>query len=144
MHGVHIKPEPECPAEFIQAAVFENYGVSLFVGIGVPIPVLDEEMVRQLAVRDSEIFTGLVDYGIPARNRPTLARVSYADLKSGHIQLNGRQIPTAPLSSLKKARQIAARLGEWIRCGKFLLNEPAERLPLQKTLRPLDPKGGSR
>ena len=132
----------EMSADFIQAAVFERYGVSMFVGIGIPIPVLDEDMIRQLAVRDTEIFTSLVDYGVPLRNRPSLARVSYAELKSGRISLNGRQVPTAPLSSLRKARQIAATLGDWIRAGKFFLSKPAETLPLQKSLRPLDVKGG--
>ena len=134
----------EMSADFIQAAVFEKYGVSMFVGIGIPIPVLDEDMLRQLAVRDADIFTGVTDYGVPSRDRPTLARVNYAQLKSGHINLNGRQVPTAPLSSLKKARQIAAALGDWIRAGKFFLSEPAETLPLHKSLRPLDAKGGSK
>ena len=60
----------EMSADFIQAAVFEKYGVSMFVGIGVPIPVLDEAMLRQLAVRDAEIFTGVTDYGVPSRKPP--------------------------------------------------------------------------
>ena len=132
----------EMSPDFIQAAVFEKYGVSMFVGIGVPIPVLDADMANRLAVRDADIYTTLVDYGVPARSRPTLARVNYAQLKSGHISLNGRQIPTAPLSSMKKARKIAGILGDWIRAGKFFLQEPAERLPLQKSIRPLDAKGG--
>ena len=111
-------------------------------GIGVPMPVLDADMVRCLAVSDADIYTGLVDYGVPRRARPVLAKVSYAELKSGQINLNGRLIPTAPLSSMRKARQIAARLGEWVRSGQFLLQEPAERLPLGKSLTSLNVKEG--
>lgn len=132
----------EMSPDYIQAAVYEKYGVSLFVGIGVPMPVLDADMVRCLAVSDADIYTGLVDYGVPRRARPVLAKVSYAELKSGHIELNGRRIPTAPLSSMRKARQIAARLGEWVRAGQFLLQEPAERLPLGKSLTSLNVKEG--
>lgn len=132
----------EMSSAFIQAAVFEKYGVSMFVGIGVPIPVFDADMVRCLAVRDESIVTSVVDYGVPSRNRPALARVNYAELKSGRITLNGRQVPTAPLSSLKKSRQIAGLLADWIRGGKFFLSEPAETLPQQKSLQPLDAKGG--
>ena len=132
----------EMSARFIQAAVYEQYGVSLFVGIGIPIPVLDAEMVNCLAVRDEEIFTGLVDYGVASRNRPVLTRVSYAELKSGQIQLNGKSIPTAPLSSMKKAREIAALLADWIRRGQFLLQPPAETLPHNRSLKPLDTRKG--
>ena len=132
----------EMSSQYIQAAVYEQYGISLFVGIGIPIPVLDADMVNCLAVRDEEIFTGLVDYGIARRNRPVLARVSYAELKSGHIRLNGKTVPTAPLSSLKKARAIADLLAVWIRNGKFLLHEPAETLPQDKSLKSLDARKG--
>lgn len=132
----------EMSSQYIQAAVYEQYGVSLFVGIGIPIPVLDAEMVNCLAVKDEEIFTGLVDYGVASRNRPVLTRVSYADLKSGQIQLNGKSIPTAPLSSMKKAREIAVLLADWIRRGQFLLQPPAETLPLNRSLKSLDARKG--
>ena len=38
---------------FIKAAYFEKYGVSMYVGIGIPVPVLDEEMARRLSIRNS-------------------------------------------------------------------------------------------
>jgi uncharacterized protein (DUF39 family) len=50
-------------------------------------------------------------------------------LKSGEIEVNGKKIPTAPLSSIVKARQIAEILKKNISEGKFLLNRPAELLP---------------
>ncbi|VBB05025.1 Hypothetical protein LUCI_0231 [Lucifera butyrica] len=119
----------EMSPEYIKAAVYERYGVSMFVGIGLPIPVLDADMAARLAVKDEDIHTWLIDYGVPARNRPALAKVSYAQLKSGYIELNGRKVPTAPLSSLKTARKIATLLKERIQQGRFFLQEPAEPLP---------------
>jgi len=40
-----------------------GYGVSLAVGIGVPIPLLNEEMARYTAISDEDIVTQVVDYG---------------------------------------------------------------------------------
>jgi len=110
--------------EYIKPAVFEKYGTSLYVGIGIPIPVLDEDLMVNLAVENKDIFTNIVDYSVPHRSRPSLGKVSYAELRSGTITLNGKKIPTAPLSSLSKARQIAAELKKWIQQGKFTLQEP--------------------
>ncbi len=126
--------------EYLKAAVFKNYGVSMFVGVGIPIPMLDEDMARFVTVRDREIKTTLLDYGVPGRSRPTLKVVDYEELKSGFVELNGRKVRTAPLSSLYKARQIAATLKEWIERGEFLLQEPAAPLPADATVKPLDVK----
>lgn len=126
--------------EYLKAAVFKNYGVSMFVGVGIPIPMLDEDMARFVTVRDREIKTTLLDYGVPGRSRPTLKVVDYEELKSGFVELNGRKVRTAPLSSLFKARKIAATLKEWIGRGEFLLQEPAAPLPANATVKPLDVK----
>lgn len=126
--------------EYLKAAVFKNYGVSMFVGVGIPIPMLDEDMARFVTVRDREIKTTLLDYGVPGRSRPTLKVVDYEELKSGFVALNGRKVRTAPLSSLYKARRIAATLKEWIGRGEFLLQEPAAPLPADATVKPLDVK----
>lgn len=126
--------------EYLKAAVFKNYGVSMFVGVGIPIPMLDEDMARFVTVRDREIKTTLLDYGVPGRSRPTLKVVDYEELKSGFVELNGRKVRTAPLSSIFKARQIAATLKGWIERGEFLLQEPAAPLPADATVKPLDVK----
>jgi len=55
--------------------------------------------------------------------------VSYAQLKTGTIEVNGKSVSTAPLSSLPMAREIAETLKSWMMDGKFLLNKPAELLP---------------
>ncbi len=117
--------------EFLRAAVFERYGVSMYVGIGVPIPILDEEMLRYTAVTNYDLKTTIVDYSVPKRAKPNYGQVSYAELRSGSIEINGKKIPTAPLSSLAKARQIAAILKEWIAKGEFTITEPVASLPIE-------------
>jgi uncharacterized protein (DUF39 family) len=108
-----------------------GYGCSLSVGLGVPIPMLNEEMAQFCGVSDEELLAPIVDYGTdyPAGTGRVLGRVSYAQLKRGVITLEGKEIPTVPLSSMVRAREIANLLKEWIASGKFLLGEPVELLP---------------
>ncbi len=116
--------------EWLRGASVTGYGVSLMVGIGVPIPILDEEMVRYTAVKDDEIFAPVVDYSsdYPNARDEVIAEVSYKELKSGKIEILGKEIPTAGLSSYKKAKEIADMLKEWIRKGEFELTEPVRPL----------------
>jgi uncharacterized protein (DUF39 family) len=111
---------------------FLGYGVSLMLGVGIPIPILDENMLKYVAVTDEELFAPIVDYSkdYPQGTGEILGRVSYAQLKSGKITLGDKTIPTAPLSSYAGAREIAEILKEWILKGEFLLTKPAFTLPL--------------
>lgn len=122
---------------FIRAACYEKYGVSMFMGIGVPIPIIDEEMMKYVSVKNSEIYTYIEDYSVPRRSRPVLGRVTYEELRSGSITLNGNQVQTAPMASLVKAREIANELKGWIEKGEFLLTEPVASLPTEKGMNPL-------
>ncbi len=108
-----------------------GYGCSLSVGLGIPIPILNEEMARFCGVADEELLAPIVDYGTdyPAATGRILGQVSYAQLKRGTLTLGGQEVPTVPLSSLVRAREIALLLKEWISTGQFLLGEPVELLP---------------
>jgi uncharacterized protein (DUF39 family) len=121
--------------EFIKAAYFEKYGVSMFVGIGIPIPVLDEEMAARLMIRNEQITTRIIDYGVP--DHPELGRTNYRELMSGEIVLNQKKIKTASLSSIFKARKIAGILKTRVSEGSFLLTEPVEMFPKNKGLKSL-------
>jgi len=121
----------EMSPQWLAGASMLGYGVSLYVGIGIPIPILNEEMAMFTAVKDEDIFTEVYDYGMdyPKGAAKAIAEVSYKDLRSGTIVIDGKNIVTAPLSSYYKARQIANLLKEWIEGGKFLLGEPQQTLP---------------
>jgi len=108
-----------------------GYGPSLAVGIGIPIPVLNEEIAGFVGVSNEEIFTQVVDYGVdqPKGTGKSLGQISYAELYSGTIALKGEKVPTVPLSSVKMAREIAGTLKKWIQKGEFLLGEPQMLLP---------------
>ena len=110
---------------------FLGYGCTLTVGIGVPIPILSEEILRYTSVTDSDIFAPVVDYSeaYPQRKPDILAEVSYAELKSGKIKVQGQEVPSASLSSYPGAVEIANILKEWIKKGEFLLTEPVAPLP---------------
>jgi len=118
-------------ADWLRGVSIQGYGCSLAVGLGVPIPILNEEMARFTGVSDAEIMTQVVDYGHDYTNgiARTYGEVSYADLKSGMIEVAGNKVPTAPLSSYSKAREIAELLRQWIMDGKFLLSEPVQDFP---------------
>jgi len=121
--------------EWLVGASFQGYGCTLVVGLGVPIPVLNEEIVQYTAVRDEDIYTQIVDYSQDypeGKLAQSLGEVNYKQLKSGKIKFNGKEIPTTPLSSYLKARKIAGILQEWIQKGEFLLGEPQQLLPTAK------------
>lgn len=118
-------------AQWLRGVSMQGYGSTMAVGLGVPIPILDEEMAAFAGVSDADIFTQVVDYAhdYPNQVARNYGEVSYAQLKSGQIEVNGRQVPTAPLSSVVKAREIAETLKKWIYDRKFSLTEPIQTLP---------------
>jgi uncharacterized protein (DUF39 family) len=120
--------------DFIQAAYFAGYGVSLYIGIGIPIPILDEDMMRVVSIKDEEIYTEILDYSYPHPDKPSLGWVNYAQLRSGQIDIKGKKVPTSSLSSYARARIIAHSLKEWIEKGQFYLQEPIEFFPSQGEL----------
>jgi uncharacterized protein (DUF39 family)/CBS domain-containing protein len=124
-------------SQYLRGAVFTKYGTSIYVGLGIPIPILNEGIAKKTAITDSDITTNVIDYGIPALNRPVIRPVTYSELKAGKIALNGKNIPTSSLSSLKKAREIALTLKQWIDNGEFFLSEPVAHLSTTQEFIPL-------
>ncbi len=119
--------------EWLVGTSFQGYGATLTVGVGIPIPILNEELARYTGVKDEEIFASIVDYSrqYPYGEKPAveLGEVSYAQLKSGRIKVQGKEVPTASLSSYSKAIEIAETLKDWIKKGEFLLTEPVSSIP---------------
>ncbi|MFC1940812.1 homocysteine biosynthesis protein [Chloroflexota bacterium] len=117
--------------EWLPGTTMLGYGCTITMGIGVPIPILSEEILRYTIVRDADIFAAIVDYSeaYPQRKPDVLGEVSYTQLKSGKIKVQGKDVPTASLSSYPKAVEIAQILKGWIQKGEFLLTEPVASLP---------------
>ncbi|MDI6884485.1 MAG: homocysteine biosynthesis protein [Hadesarchaea archaeon] len=127
----------EMDARFIRGATIEKYGTTLYVGIGIPIPIINERVAKTTGISDEEIKTNLIDYGVPRRDRPILREVTYAELKSGKVEIDGKEVPVSPLSSLKRAREIAGILKKWIQEKKFFLSEPVEGLVTDQVFKPM-------
>lgn len=139
-NGVPVRPAgtlmlqgdlKQMSSRWLKGVSMQGYGCTLAVGVGVPIPILNEEIAAFTGVADEDIFTQVVDYshdyshGI-ARN---YGEVSYAELKSGQIEVNGNSVRTAPLSSVVRAREIAETLKKWIENEGFELSTPVKMLP---------------
>jgi uncharacterized protein (DUF39 family) len=121
--------------EFIKAAYFERYGVSIFIGIGIPIPMIDEQAAADCMIRNAQITTQISDYSEP--DKPSLAQVTYEQLRSGAVEIQGRRIKTAPMSSLLKARRIADELKKQIEDAEFFLTNPVSHFPEKAEVKPL-------
>jgi uncharacterized protein (DUF39 family) len=119
--------KPDC----LRGVSMLGYGTSMAVGIGIPIPILNEEICRSTTVTDEELWTLIVDYSdaYPNGKPESLGEINYEQLKSGKISVQGKEVPTGSISSYSKALTIANTLKEWIEKGDFLLTEPVAHLP---------------
>lgn len=134
-----------CPS-LVRGATMTGYGPTLYLGVGVPIPIINAEVARTTAISDAEILTSVFDYAVQSRERPILTKVSYQDLKSGTIDVNGREVPTSSLSSNKIAMNIAQYLKRLIERREFYLTQAVKQLSSITTVAPLKdhPKSESR
>jgi uncharacterized protein (DUF39 family) len=125
-------------ARWIRGCYFKSYGPSLMMGVGVPLPVLNAGVVERCAVQDKDLVAPIVDFSIPRRVRPTFGLVSYAQLKSGRITIEGRTVRVASLASLFLSRKVAQELKQWIKEGIFTLTEPVAPIPMERSFLPQD------
>lgn len=118
--------------KWLRAVSFTGYGVSLSVAVGLPIPILDEEMMRFVSISDAELKAPVIDYGVfypTGEGKPKLAEVTYEELKSGTIEVNGKKVPTGSFSSYAKAKEVAGYLKSLITDGKFFMTQAVQPLP---------------
>lgn len=125
--------------QWVRGCYFQNYGSSLMLGVGVPIPVLSQEVIQACTVQDRDIVAPVIDFSIPRRVRPSFGLVSYAQLKSGKITLDGKKVRVAPLASVAFSRQVAEELKQAITTSEFTLSEPVTPLPSDRSFLPQDP-----
>lgn len=128
--------------KFIRGCTMVQYGTSIYMGVGIPIPILDEDLARTVSLGEDQLTATILDYAVPSRSRPSLGKVTYAELRTGEIEINGKKVMTGPISSYAKAREIAGELKGWIEGGQFTLTEPLQALPKDQGFKPLDIKSG--
>ena len=129
--------------QWVRGCYFRNYGSSLMLGVAVPIPILSKEVIAACGVQDRDIVAPVMDFSIPRRVRPSFGLVSYAQLKSGRITIDGKSVRVAPLASIAFSRQVAEELKQEITAGKFTLTEPVALLPSDRSFIPQDPRGST-
>ncbi len=118
-------------SRWLVGASVTGYGASLTVGVGVPIPILSEEILAYTTVTDADISAPVIDYSdsFPNLKGVSLGQVTYSELKSGTIKVKGKNVPTAARSSYARAVEIAAILKDWIKAGTFQLTQAVAPLP---------------
>jgi L-aspartate semialdehyde sulfurtransferase len=129
-------------ARWVRGCYFRSYGSSLMLGVGVPLPVLHEEAIAHCAVLDQDLVAPVVDFSIPRRVRPTFGLVSYAQLKSGKLTIDGKSVRVAPLASLYLSRQVAIELKQQIASGQFTLTKPTAPIPMDRAFLAQERWGG--
>ncbi|MCD6117459.1 homocysteine biosynthesis protein [bacterium] len=139
-NGVPVRPAgtlavtgdlKQMSGDFLKGTFFKGYGPTLMVGLGIPIPILNEEILGFTAVSNKDIIVPVVDYGYDYPNGigGVIGEVTVSDIEEKEILVKGKRIPCVQLSNIKKARQIAATLKKWIENGQFLISQPAELIP---------------
>ncbi|WP_233142869.1 homocysteine biosynthesis protein [Marispirochaeta aestuarii] len=125
--------------EFVRGVSIRGYGVSLALGVAIPIPITGPEVLKGCTVRDEDIMAPVIDYAVdyPKNTGKVLTHVSYADLRRGEVRLFGRSVETGSLSSYAKALKAANLLADQIRAGDFTVNTPAAPLPATGSSSPM-------
>ncbi len=129
--------------EFVRGASFKGYGVSLALGVGIPIPILNQKILERTTVRDRDIHACVIDYSedYPQKTGKVLTKLSYEQLRSGQVEVGGKKVAVSSVSSYNKALKICELLKAEIQDGKFLLSEASQQLPLQQAMSSLQITG---
>lgn len=118
--------------EWLRAVSYTGYGVTLSLAVGVPIPILDEDILRSVCVTDAQLKAPVVDYSEfypTGQGEAKLGEVTYEELKSGSIHIKNQDVPTGSFSSYALARKVAHHLKQLIQDGDFLLTQFQASLP---------------
>lgn len=116
---------------YVRGLSLVGYGCSLNMGVGIPIPILDEDMAWFTGVSDADIQMPIKDYGFDYPNgvNRVMGHATFEELKSGSIIVNERTAQTVPVTSYTMSLEIAEELKKWIQAGKFFLSEPQDKIP---------------
>jgi len=150
-HGIPIGPAitisavadiESMSAKWIRGGFIKSYGPVLYIGVGVPIPVLSEETTKHISITDDKIQSTIVDYSIPRRTKPTFGQCTYSELRTSTVIINKKPTLSAPLSSMALAIEICTELKNSILEKNFLLSEKVIPVDLNIEQKKLDSRLG--
>lgn len=123
--------------KYIRGATITNYGPSLFIGGGIPIPVLNAGVAKNCGITDEEIRTTVYDYHIATRVKPVVKKTNYGEFKSGKVIIGDREVKCSSLSSINMAMEICEKLKKMIEGGEFSLTAPVEKISTDTVMKPM-------
>ncbi len=129
-------------SKWVRGGYLKSFGVVLYVGIGIPIPVLNEEIAEALSITDENIHTTIVDFSIPRRTKPIFGQCTYSELRTSTVLINEKPTLTAPLSSMAYAIEICKILKDEIINKDFFLTKSIMPIDMNVELKKLDSRLG--
>ena len=124
--------------KWVRGGYIKSFGPVLYVGIGIPVPVLNEEIAKYLSITDDRINTTIVDFAIPRRTKPIFGGCAYSELRTSTVAINKKPTLSAPLASMAFAGEISKELKELISAKGFYLTEPNGEIDLKHETKKLD------
>ncbi len=124
--------------KWIRGGFIKSFGPVLYIGIGIPIPVLNEKVAKYISITDDNIHSTIVDFSIPRRTKPTFGQCTYSELRTSTVMINKKPTLSAPLSSMALALEVCNELKKLILQKDFLLSEKIIPLDLDVELKKLD------
>lgn len=115
---------------YVRGNSFQGYGVTLCLGVGIPIPILNAEIAAFTGIDDKDILLPVKDYSVdyPNKTPRIISHLSYEELRSGTVTIEGKEVMACPLTSYSMSLEVAEELKSWIEKGDFLLSEPVESI----------------
>ena len=123
---------------WLRPCFFEAQGSALLVPIAAPVALTDAATALQAAAADGQLEAPVLDLSVPRRLKPGFGSVTYAALRSGRIEVEGRELRTAPAHSPRLAEAIARELVRRLEEDAFPLRLPVLPLSPRPALLPVE------
>ena len=128
--------------KWVRGGFLKSFGPVLYIGIGIPVPILNEEIAEFISLTDDKIHTTIVDFSIPRRTKPIFGQCTYAELRTSTVVINKKPTLAATMSSMSWAMEICKILKESIINKDFFLSKPISAINLNAELKKLDSRLG--
>jgi len=111
-----------------------GYGVSIYLSIGMAIPVVSSDIAKALTIRNKDIITNIHDYA----TGETIGKVNYEALVKNEVYVGEKHASSRTMSRIKESYHIMALLKEKVINGTFILTEPVMKLPIFGKCTPIE------